>query len=215
LLTGAVSLAADEGAEKLAQARMSETTKLKEVLTSITREYLRTQPEVATSLAISVEQAGGKYSDRLSDYSEAEAIRMAATTKEWLAQLDQVNANLLAEGDRVSLDVVRTALTNNLKAGELLPGRDGLPPVTASALYVVNQLECAFVSVPDFLDSKHSLQSAADAEDYLKRLSAYATVLGPGIGANRGRCEARRSSAGLRRGWGDQAARAIRRAQTF
>jgi uncharacterized protein (DUF885 family) len=97
LLTGPASLAADEGAEKLAQARMSETAKLKDVLASITREYLRTQPELATSLVVSTQQTGGKYSDRLSDYSEAEAIRMAARTKEWLAQLDKVNANLLTE----------------------------------------------------------------------------------------------------------------------
>jgi uncharacterized protein (DUF885 family) len=169
------SLAADEVELKLKQMRLSETAKLNETLGFITREYLRSNPDFATTLAISVEEAGGKYSDRLPDYSEAGAIRVREAMKDWLARLDQVNAAVLAEADRVSLDAVRAAISNGLKPAEFMPGKDGLPSICWP--YVVNQFDCAFINIPDFLDSRHPIQSAADAADYLKRLSAYATVL--------------------------------------
>lgn len=175
VLTSGFILAAGDAAEKPGPSRAAETAKLNETLTFITREYLKSNPDLATSLAIPVEEAGGKYSDRLPDYSEAGAIRVSAMMKDWLARLDSVDAASLAEADRISLDAVRTAITNGLESAEFMPARDGLPSICSP--YVVNQLDCAFTSVPDFLDSKHPLQSAADAADYLKRLSAYAIVL--------------------------------------
>jgi uncharacterized protein (DUF885 family)/microsomal dipeptidase-like Zn-dependent dipeptidase len=175
VLTGSLVLATDDAAKNLEPSRVAETAKLNETLTFITREYLKSNPDLATTLAIPVEEAGGKYSDRLPDYSEAGAIRVNAMTKDWLARLDAVDAASLAATDRIGLDAVRTAITNGLKPAEFMPSRDGLLSICSP--YVVNQLDCAFTSVPDFLDSRHPLQTAVDAEDYLKRLSAYAIVL--------------------------------------
>jgi uncharacterized protein (DUF885 family) len=164
-------LAQENGKDE--QARSVESAMLKETLTTITLEFLKAHPEAATSLAISREEAGGKYSDRLSDYSEAAEIRETAEMKTWLARLDKINANALADSDRVSLDVVRTALANGLGTAEFNWGTRGL----RSTPYLVNQISGAYASIPDFLDSQHPLRSAEDAADYLKRLSAYAVVL--------------------------------------
>ena len=43
--------------------------------------------------------------------------------------------------------------------------------------YVVSQLTGAYQSIPDFLDSQHSIATTADAEAYLSRLAAFATAL--------------------------------------
>jgi uncharacterized protein (DUF885 family) len=43
--------------------------------------------------------------------------------------------------------------------------------------YTVSQLTGAYQSVPDFLDSVHSIDTAEDAEAYLSRVSAFATAL--------------------------------------
>jgi len=43
--------------------------------------------------------------------------------------------------------------------------------------YVVSQLTGAYQSVPDFLDSQHSIDTSADAESYLSRLAAFATAV--------------------------------------
>ena len=46
-----------------------------------------------------------------------------------------------------------------------------------NAPYVVAQNTGAFVEIPDFLDSNHTVAAAADAEAYLARLEAYAGAL--------------------------------------
>jgi uncharacterized protein (DUF885 family) len=43
--------------------------------------------------------------------------------------------------------------------------------------YVVSQVSGAYQSVPDFLDTQHTVETAGDAEAYLDRLAAFATVL--------------------------------------
>jgi len=43
--------------------------------------------------------------------------------------------------------------------------------------YTVSQLGGTYQSIPDFLDNQHSIDTAADAEAYLSRLSAFATQL--------------------------------------
>jgi uncharacterized protein (DUF885 family) len=43
--------------------------------------------------------------------------------------------------------------------------------------YVVNQLAGAYIEVPDFLDSRHTVANAGDAEAYADRVDAYAKAL--------------------------------------
>ncbi len=143
------------------------------MLNSITREYLKSEPEMATSLAIPADEAGGKYSDRLADRSEAGAIRTKAAMKRWLSALEKVDANVLSDSDRISLEVVKTALINGLETAGVAWGKTGF----SSSPYIVNQIDCAYTGIPDFLDSQHPLKSAEDVADYLARLSAYAVVL--------------------------------------
>ena len=43
--------------------------------------------------------------------------------------------------------------------------------------YVVNQLAGAFIEIPDFLDSRHTVETQADAAAYADRVVAYALAL--------------------------------------
>src|SRR5688572_27825906 len=84
-----------DAAATLEQARITQTAKLHETLDVITRAVLKSSPETATALAITKEEAGGKFSDRLSVRSEAEAIRTRKVMKQWLTRLDKVDATVL------------------------------------------------------------------------------------------------------------------------
>ena len=51
--------------------------------------------------------------------------------------------------------------------------------------YVLSQLTGAYQSTPDFLVTKHPIESAADAEAYLARLDAFAREVGHETGRAR------------------------------
>ncbi|NEX92365.1 DUF885 family protein [Caulobacter sp. 17J65-9] len=53
----------------------------------------------------------------------------------------------------------------------------GDPNVGVASPYIVSQLSGAYRSVPSFLATQHPIGSAADAEAYLSRLSAFAVLL--------------------------------------
>jgi hypothetical protein len=47
----------------------------------------------------------------------------------------------------------------------------------SGAPYVLSQMTGAYLSVPDFLDTQHSIDTATDAEAYLARMSAFAKAM--------------------------------------
>jgi uncharacterized protein (DUF885 family) len=101
------------------------------ILDAAVVEFMRDSPEYATSLAIPEEQAGGRYIDRLSDVSRENIARQRAKTEDVIRQLSTVNrANLTAQ-DQVTLDVVSTALQNNVDAGAFVTGggAQGITPI--------------------------------------------------------------------------------------
>jgi uncharacterized protein (DUF885 family) len=75
--------------------------------------------------------------------------------------------------DRVSYDVVAFAL----QASEVANRRYDYGAISAGIPYVVSQLTGAYVSIPEFLDSEHQIDTAADADAYLARLAVFAKVL--------------------------------------
>lgn len=134
-------------------------------------EFLRESPEFATSLAISEEQAGGRYIDRLSDVSREAAARQRAAAQRLVQELGTVNRDALNAQDQVTLDVVRTALQNNIDAGAFVTGGG------AQAPYTVTQLTGAYSNLPDFLVQQHPVRNRDQAEAYLTRLSLFPRML--------------------------------------
>ena len=141
------------------------------ILNRLSTNILLESPEIATSLAVSEEQAGGRYIDRLSNYSLEGLRRLRGIWEAALAELGRLNRASLQDQDAVTYDVVTTALRDNVDSANFETGGG------AQAPYTVTQLTGAYTSIPDFLASQHPVTNREQADAYLARLSAYARVL--------------------------------------
>jgi uncharacterized protein (DUF885 family) len=141
------------------------------VLDSIAENLLRLSPESATSLGIDKgEWAALRY--RLSDRSAAGQHRLASTIRSDLTRANAIDTSALSHSTRTSVEVVRSAYTTALE-GFALPYGDVAVGGWRNTPYVVIQNVGAYLDVPRFLDTDHTIETAADAEAYLARLASY------------------------------------------
>lgn len=159
---------------KSVESPASASQALAKELDALTLALLRESPEAATSLGLTEEQAGGRFNNRLSDYSVSGLNRAADIGRNALAKLNAIPAADLTSQEKVSQSVVAKALGYGIDGTQFGYGTYGNGAVQP---YVVTQLSGAFTAVPDFLDSQHQINSAQSAADYLERLKAYARVL--------------------------------------
>ncbi len=144
---------------------------LNAVLDELATAILRESPETATSLAVDEARAGGPFMTRLSDVSRDGFLRTRAVYQAGLERLSGFDPAALDATESASLDVVRTSFQNDVDAMRFEFGGG------ANAPYAVNQISGAYTWIPDFLDSRHPVTSADQAEAYLSRLEAYAGML--------------------------------------
>lgn len=140
---------------------------LNTILDTLVTDILRESPEFATSLSVSEEQAGGRYIDRLGDYSRAGAERFLQIGTNAQTQLRALNRDSLDARDAVTYDVVMTALDDQIAAAQFKTGGG------AQAPYTVTQLTGSYTFIPDFLASQHPVTNREQADAYLARLTAY------------------------------------------
>lgn len=148
-------------------ARPASAGDLNSILDTLVTDILRESPEFATSLSVSEEQAGGRYIDRLGDYSRAGAERFLQIAQNAQTQLRALNRDSLEARDAVTYDVVMTALDDQVAAGQYKTGGG------AQAPYTVTQLTGSYTFIPDFLASQHPVTNREQADAYLSRLTAY------------------------------------------
>jgi uncharacterized protein (DUF885 family) len=144
---------------------------LNTILDRLSTQFLHESPEFATALAVTEEQAGGRYIDRLSDVSREGQQRQLDLTQTGLNDLRALDRERLQGQDRVTLDVVASALEDAVAASQFKHGNG------AQAPYTVTQLTGAYTNIPDFLASQHPVTNREQADAYLTRLAAYARVL--------------------------------------
>ncbi|MEZ5995400.1 MAG: DUF885 family protein [Hyphomonadaceae bacterium] len=141
------------------------------LLDRISTDILRESPESCTGLAVTEEQAGGRFMDRLDDSSREGFLRRRAIRETGLADLRRINRESLSAQDAVTYDVVVTSFENNLASTSFAVSS------SASYPYVISQLSGSYQGTPDFLVSQHAVTNRELADAYLTRLSAYAGVL--------------------------------------
>jgi uncharacterized protein (DUF885 family) len=149
------------------------------LLSAMAEQILAEYPENATTLGLDRDARAGLKS-RLTDRSLHGRARLAGAAADRLRRLEAVDRSGLDPTDQIHLGVAETAHRLAVE-GFRFPYGD---VVTLNqnysyrnAPYVVAQNTGAFVEVPDFLDSNHTVANAADAEAYLARLDAYAGAL--------------------------------------
>jgi len=149
------------------------------LLAGMAEELLGEYPENATGLGIDRDQRAGLKS-RLTDRSPDGQKAIAQRARARLKRLQAIDVSKLGEATRIDVDVMRTAHEFAL-GGFAFPFGD----VTTlnqswayrNAPYVVSQNTGAFLEIPNMLDDRHTVDSAADAHAYLARMEAYAGQL--------------------------------------
>ncbi|HEX8061930.1 MAG TPA: DUF885 family protein, partial [Allosphingosinicella sp.] len=146
------------------------------LLAGMAEQLLAEYPENATSLGLDKGARAGLKS-RLADRSLHGRARLAGAAADRLRRLESASA--AAPGDidiGVALAAHRLAVEGfRFPYGDVVTLNQNFS--YRNAPYVVAQNTGAFVEVPDFLDSNHKVENAADAEAYLARLEAYAEAL--------------------------------------
>jgi len=125
-------------------------------------------PETATALGVDTgKRANAKY--HLDDRSQAAWNEAKTRNARDLAALRKIDTTRLTGNNRWNhasiLFSVEVADEMNRTFSTL-----GTP-------YAVSQLTGCYQSIPDFLDSQHTIETSADAQAYLARLDAFATAI--------------------------------------
>lgn len=165
----ATALALAPGALKAAQPATGDAA-LNALFEAIFQENLDDSPENVTGLGLDTgKRAAAKA--QLSDRSLAARAKDLARTKQAIARIEAVDAKTLSDAGKLNREVV----LYSLRSGIVGPDKFGIGSTIRP--YRIFQQGGAYFSVPDFLNSAHTIRTTADAEAYCARLSAFATAL--------------------------------------
>ncbi len=142
---------------------------------AVAESLLRLFPESATGLGIDT-GARAALKSKLTDRSPAGQQAVAATLKGELQRLSALPLDKLSPTMRTNVEVVRAAFSQALE-GFGFPYGDVAVGSYRNSPYVVIQNVGAFLDTPRLLQSDHLIETTADADAYLARLSAYAKQL--------------------------------------
>jgi uncharacterized protein (DUF885 family) len=167
LAAGGVGLAAAIPAH--AAPASGPAAQLKTTLDAFFAEDLVENPELATQLGLD-KGAHADLKSKLGHSGLADLARHKRQTADQLARLRAIPRQPLTGMDAVNYDCVLYDLDTTDKANKRFDyGYEG-----ANAPYVLSQITGAYVNVPDFLDSAHTIETRADCEAYVARLSEFA-----------------------------------------
>ena len=141
------------------------------LLDQMVQEMMLTDPEALTSLGMD----SGAHADARSKLSDRSVTKVEADKDQFNAairQLKAIDREQLNDTDRIYYDTV-DFFGEAYSDGFQFPYGGGTFP----SPYTVSQLTGSYQGIPDFLDSQHPIETAQDAEAYLSRLAAFATVL--------------------------------------
>ncbi|MDZ4369978.1 MAG: DUF885 family protein [Phenylobacterium sp.] len=156
-----------------------EDARLHALLDRFWTEQVEDNPEQATSLGLDT-GARAHLRGQLSDYSAAGRDAMFARTRARLTRLQAIDRARLSPSARIDYDVVAYSYDVAARGGEQFRFGEG-PSASFSyapfSPYVVSQLTGPYQALPDFLDARHPIASAADAQAWLARLDGFAKAL--------------------------------------
>jgi uncharacterized protein (DUF885 family) len=157
-------------AQRRRVAAVSGDAALNALFEEIFQRSVARSPELATSLGLD-KGPNAALKGQLTPRTREERARQLAEVKEALFRLAAVDRSTLSPAARLNLDVV----TYSLNAQAAAPQRFGID--SAIRPYRIFQQGGAYFSVPDFLNTAHTINDRADVDAYLSRLEAFAAVL--------------------------------------
>lgn len=145
--------------------------RLAAMLDSFVQEMLAASPETATSLGLDT-GANARLKSQLSDASAAGRSATVAGYAERQKRLGMIDRKSLNPSDLTIYDTVEYSQGLGAEGGKFSYGIDNANP------YIVSQQNGAILGAPEFLNSQHLIANKADADAYVARLEALATVVG-------------------------------------
>ncbi|HEY0013429.1 MAG TPA: DUF885 family protein [Allosphingosinicella sp.] len=136
------------------------------------QELVLSDPEARTSLGLDT-GAHAAAKSQLQDRSPAAIRRRQDQMRQFDNALLAIDRESLSGMDAVNYDTLKAYGETVIRAYDTFTyGTHSWPEP-----YTVSQLGGTYQGIPDFLDSQHRIETAADAEAYLSRLSAFAREL--------------------------------------
>lgn len=140
------------------------------IYNQIVAERIQRSPEFATSLGFD-KGPNAALKHKLSDGSPAAKARNLADTKAAIGKIEAFDPATLSEGARLDREVVLYSLRSGTVA------QDKFQIDSVGRPFPIFQQGGAYFSMPDFLNTSHTIVTQDDAEAYLDRLDALARVL--------------------------------------
>ncbi|MGN6057313.1 MAG: DUF885 domain-containing protein [Sphingomicrobium sp.] len=144
---------------------------LNAIFEEIFQERVRNSPELASSLGLDKGPNAALKSRLDTDPAPVQRSKALARDRRGIAQLNAVSAASLSDAAKLNREVV----LYSLDTATVAPSRWNID--SAQRPYPITQQGGAYFSTPDFLNTSHTIENAADAEAYLSRLQQFATVL--------------------------------------
>ena len=154
------------GAQIAAQGAVP--TPLRRLLDQFSEEALDRSPTTVTSLGLDT-GARARQKSLLDDASVEAWEGDKARAEDQLKRLHALGSARVGLAEQLDYDVADYALSDQVARGRRF-NWTGRP-------YSLSQLDGAYVGVPDFLDTEHTIANAEDAHAYLARLNAFAAAV--------------------------------------
>lgn len=172
LTTTSAAAAAALPVKLFAKAAGSGSAALAKLFDTLFDEQLRQNPESATLIGLD-KGPNADLRGKLAGSDDAARAAQRALTQSQLARLNAFPRAGLNDIDTLNLDVVSYTRRSAAEVQKFNFGGNAFGP----SPYVVSQLTGAYQSVPDFLDTKHPIDTKEDADAYLSRMTAFAKRL--------------------------------------
>ena len=178
---GAMGLVGCSGGKVDTEVLGAEEKAAQSILDSAKGFMLTSYPETSSSMGIDKGDLAGLRA-KLTDRSPAGQAAIAKGAREISANLASLDTDKLSPELALDVEVVAAVFDRSAEGFEFPYGDMALLNLNWSyrpSPYVVAQNTGAFIEIPSFLDSSHSIGKKADgaAEDYLSRMSAFAAQL--------------------------------------
>jgi uncharacterized protein (DUF885 family) len=145
--------------------------KLNAIFEQIFQERVRNSPELASSLGLDKGPNAALKSRLDTDPAPVQRSKALARDRRAIAELNAVAPTTLSDAGKLNREVV----LYSLDTATVAPARWNID--SAQRPYPITQQGGAYFSTPDFLNTSHTIDNAADAEAYVSRLQQFATVL--------------------------------------
>ena len=172
LLLSAAALSLTPVGRLLAQQAPNPVAAMNALFDRFVQEQLQRSPETATGLGLDKGDLAPLKS-RLTDASLAAVAKEKADNAARLKALKAIDRKALTGIDAANYDTVLFTLEvedEGNRAFDYGGWGSGSP-------YILSQLTGAYQSIPDFLDKQHRIETKDDADAYLARLEAFATMM--------------------------------------